>query len=96
VGQLDLLSLLRTGIPVEVPDGRRLFIGVLRADSPLRDGPSMGDGSVLGEQARIFAIIRGEHMMVPGPRVTLQAGDRLLLLTTPEALQQLAQHLDRW
>jgi Trk K+ transport system NAD-binding subunit len=56
----------------------------------------MGDGSVLGEQARIFAIIRGEHMMVPGPRVTLQAGDRLLLLTTPEALQQLAQHLDRW
>lgn len=96
VGRLDFLSLLRTGIPVEVPGGRRLFIGVLRPDSPLRNRPAGADGAGLGEDTRIFAIIRGEHMMVPGASVTLEAGDRLLLLTTPDGQQRLAQHVDRW
>jgi CIC family chloride channel protein len=96
VGQVDLLSFLRTGIPVEVPGGRHLLIGVLRADSPLRGRPASEDSGSLGGDSRIFAIIRGEHMMVPGPTTTLEAGDRLLLLTTPNDLEWLKQHVDKW
>src|SRR5206468_1534906 len=33
IGELDLVTLVRSGIPVELSNGRRFFIGVLRADS---------------------------------------------------------------
>jgi CIC family chloride channel protein len=95
VGQLDLLSLLRSGIPVELPGGRRLVIRVVRPDSPLRD-QSLADGGTLDDDTRIFAIIRGEHMLVPRPDSTVQAGDRLILLTTAAALDRLKAQLDKW
>ncbi len=96
VGQIDFLSLLRTGIPIEVPGGRRLFIGVLRPDSSLRGAPAGAHGTNLKGDTRIFAIIRGEHMMAPGPTTTLEAGDRLLLLTAAADLEWLRQHVDTW
>ncbi len=96
VGQVDLLSLLRTGIPVELPGDRRLIIGVLRADSPYRQRPVGADNGKLDDETRIFAIIRGEHMMVPRPDTVLEAGDRLILLTTATELEGLKKHVDKW
>lgn len=96
VGQLDLLSLLRTGIPVELPGDRRLIIGVLRPDSPYRRRPVGADNGKLDGETRIFAIIRGEHMMVPRPDTVLEAGDRLILLTTAAELEELKEHVDKW
>ena len=96
VGQLDLLSLLRTGIPVELPGDRRLIIGVLRADSPYRQRPVGADNGRFDGETRIFAIIRGEHMLVPRPDTILEAGDRLILLTTAAELDGLKKHVDRW
>jgi hypothetical protein len=95
VGQLDLLSLLRSGIPVELPGGRRLVIRVVRPDSSIPHQP-LADGGALDEDTRVFAIIRGEHMLVPRPDSTLQAGDRLILLTTAAGLDRLQPHLDKW
>jgi CIC family chloride channel protein len=94
VGQLDLLSLLRNGIPIELPGGRRLVIGVVRAGTPWHNRP-LTDGT-LDADTRIFTIIRGEHMLVPRPDTTLEPGDRLLLLTSAEGLERLKPHLDRW
>jgi CIC family chloride channel protein len=96
VGQLDLLSLLRAGIPVELPGGERLLIGVLRPDSPLRGQPAGAGGGHWQGNTRIFAIIRGEHMMVPGPTTLLEAGDRLLLVAAPADMEWLAKHVDKW
>jgi NhaP-type Na+/H+ and K+/H+ antiporter len=96
VGQLDLLSLLRTGIPVELPDDRRLVIGVLRADSPLRQKPLGAGDASLGDGTHVFAIIRGEHMMAPRADTVLEAGDRLILTTTGAGLEGLKQHVDKW
>ena len=96
VGQIDFLSLLRTGIPIDVPCGRRLFMGVLRPDSSLRGRPAIEGGGRLEGDTRIFAIIRGEHVMAPGPNTTLDAADRLLLLTTASDMEWLKQHVDKW
>lgn len=95
VGEVDLLSLLRSGIPIELPGGRRLVIRVVRPDSPWRSR-TLGDGGTLDEDTRIFAIIRGEHMLVPRPDTTLEAGDRVILLTTAAGLEQIRSHLDKW
>ena len=96
LGQLDLLSLLRMGIPVELPGDRRIIIGVLRADSTYRQRPLGADSGKLDGDTRIFAIIRGEHMMVPRPDTVLEPGDRLILLTTAAELEGLKQHVDKW
>jgi CIC family chloride channel protein len=96
VGQVDFLSLLRTGIPIEVPGGRRLVIGVLRADSPyVQQRPGTTHGA-LDDGTQVIAIIRGGHMMVPRPDVALEAGDRLILLTGEAALKDLSRHIDKW
>ena len=96
VGQVDLLSLLRAGIPVELPGDRRLVIGVLRPDSPYRGNPVGTDHGKFGDSTQIFTIIRGEHMMAPRPDTVLEAGDRLILLTTKAELEGLQQHVDKW
>jgi Trk K+ transport system NAD-binding subunit len=92
---VDLLSLLRSGIPIELPGGQRLVIGVVRSDSPWRDRPLAEVGADDGA-VRVFAIIRGEHMMVPRPETPFQAGDRVLVMTTAEGLERLKAHLEKW
>ena len=97
VGNLDLLGLLRSGIPVELPENRRLVIGVLRPDSPLATAKLGPEGGRLEDgEAQIVTIIRGEHMMAARPGVEIQAGDRLLLLATAGALERLKPNLDKW
>jgi chloride channel protein, CIC family len=96
VGQFDLLSLLRSGIPVELPDNRRVVIGVLRPNSVHANKPIGGEGGRLDENTNIIAIIRGEHMMVPRPDTVLQPGDRLILLSNAAGLDSLKSDVDRW
>ncbi len=96
MGRLDLLGLLRSGIPVELPGGRRLTISVLKPGSPCVGQPAAASALTADGETTLFAIIRGEHMLGPRADLTLAAGDRLLLLTSAEALTRLAPHLEPW
>lgn len=96
VGRFDLVSLLRSGIPVELPGERLLTIGVLRPDSTFV-GQALGAEEVLlAGDTSVIGIIRGERMLPPRPDTALVAGDRLILLTTRAALERLRPHLDKW
>jgi CIC family chloride channel protein len=96
VGQLDLVSLMRSGIPVELPGERRLTIGVLRPESTFVGQPLGAEEVSLTGDTSVIGIIRGERMLPPRPDTTLEAGDRLILLTTRTALERLRPHLDKW
>ena len=97
-GRLDLLTLLRSGTPVELPDDRRLAVGVLKADSPYvrKTVGGEGGGAAIAGDTRGIAIIRGEHMIAVRPDTVLEAGDRLILVTTSKGLERLKPHVDRW
>ena len=95
-GRLDLLTLLRSGTPVELPDDQRLTVGVLKADSSHVGKPVGGAGAAFDSDTRVIAIIRGEHMIGVRPDTPLEAGDRLILLTTPPGLERLKSHVDSW
>jgi CIC family chloride channel protein len=95
-GRLDLLTLLRSGTPVELPDDRRLTVGVLKANSPLVKKTVAGEGAALDPDTRVIGIIRGDHMIAVRPDTVLEAGDRLILVTTQQGLEQLKSQIDSW
>jgi len=95
-GRLDLLTLLRSGTPVELPDDRCLTVGVLKADSPLVHKPVAGEGGAFDPETRVIGIIRGDHMIGVRADTPLEAGDRLIVVTTPDGLARLREHVDSW
>ncbi len=94
-GRLDLLTLLRSGTPVELPDDRRLTVGVLKAGSPLVH-QAVSQIAALGGESRVIGIIRGDHMIGVRAETPLEAGDRLIVVTTPAGLEKLKEHVESW
>jgi len=94
VGEFDLLSILRSGIPVDLPDDRRLIVGVLRKDSGYA-GKALKDARFEADTI-VSAIIRDEHMRVPRGDTVLEPGDRLILLTSREGLKRMQKDVDPW
>lgn len=97
IGEIDLVALLRSGIPVELAGDRRLVVGVLRPDSPYVGTTVATSGRQLdGGDANIIAILRGEHMTVPNASMHLEAGDRLILVTTAAGVERLRRDVAPW
>jgi len=94
---LDLVSLLRSGLPVDIGGGRRLLVGILRQDSSFANTSIATSGRVLaGADTNVIAILRQEHMLAPRPDTILQPGDRLVLVAGAEGMAMLHAHLDPW
>lgn len=97
VGNLDLVSLLRSGVPVDLGDGRRLFVGILRPASAFAHTSIAESGRELaGTGTNIIAILRGEHMRAPRADMVLEPDDRLLLVTGSDALDELRAYSEPW
>jgi hypothetical protein len=98
VGHLNLLRLLRGGIPVDLSDKMRVMSGTLRPDSacvgtPVRAARLFADG-VEGE---IIAILRApprgqQQLLLPHGDTILQAGDRLVMLVAAGEWSTLSAH----
>lgn len=93
---LNLVSLLRSGIPVELPDQRRLTVGIVRSGSPLV-GRAVGEAAGrLDGETTVITIIRGEHMIAVRPETRVEEGDRLILLTSADGLAALRGQVEQW
>lgn len=83
VGELDLLSLLQSGIPVELAGGRRLAMISLREDSPATGTTVAQSGRALaGADTNIIAILRGDLVLAPRADTLLEARDRVILVAS--------------
>jgi len=93
VGHLNLFSLLASGIPVDLPDGKQLMIETLQPDSPWA-GKAVKDGGFVSDQVdwEIVAILRDEHLVLPHPNTIMEPEDELLILIPPEYRQEVEQH----
>jgi CIC family chloride channel protein len=97
LGELDLVSLVRSGIPVEFANGRRFFVGVLRADSAFVGTTIAASGRKLaGKETNIIAILRGKEMLPLHADTVLAAGDRLILVGDAGIVSGLQDQFDRW
>lgn len=94
LGHLSLLRLLRSRIRFDLPGGKQLTMGVLRDDSSLV-GKTIADlyRRLERYEFEIVAVARREHVLLPHPGTVLEAGDRFILITSPEAREPLAQYI---
>ncbi len=96
VGRLNFLALMKSGIPVDLPGGKRMHMGTLRADSPCA-GTAIRAGCLLAGEAEgeIIAIVRKKRVLLPHPSSILRPGDQLVVLSSPEVWQRLAEHWEK-
>ena len=91
VGHLDLVSLLNSGIPINMAGGKTLSVGVVVGNaSPTLANPGAKPGS---DSAAVMAIVRGEKLLIPSAGLSLKPADRIFALGSPEANQKLLAQL---
>ncbi|HTZ58616.1 MAG TPA: chloride channel protein [Acidobacteriaceae bacterium] len=95
LGHLDLLRLLRSRVRFDLPGGRELTMWSVDEDSP-------SAGKTVGSLYRqlsqfdfeVMTIMRREHILLPHSETMLQAGDHLVLITSPHAREPLSRVLE--
>lgn len=95
VGRLELVSLLASGVPVSLPDGRRMGIGVLRPTSRYL-GRNI-TSRCLSEEDRdvdVLRVWRSGVAIWPVADASLEDGDRILMIASEQAWKRLGQDLD--
>jgi len=86
---LDVVSLLRSGVPLKIAGLGRLLSGTLRPDSPL-----VGDARAAQGACRVLAILRDGKAQPVAPGQEPRGGDRVLLFVPESAVEEAATHLE--
>jgi CIC family chloride channel protein len=96
IGHIDLLGLLESHVPLDLPDGKQLFLGTLSADSAIV-GQAIGSISFISckDDCEIVAVLRDDHLLLPHPDLSLKPGDQLLLLITRGSWDAVKPHFVR-
>jgi len=92
VGHMNLFSLLESGIPVDLPDGKQLMIETLPPDSPWVGEP-VKDARLSSDDVdwEIVAVFRDEHLLLPHPNTIMEPEDQLLILIPPDYREELEE-----
>jgi hypothetical protein len=90
--RLELTSLVTSGVPIDLPDGKQLRIGSLRPQSPCIGRPIRACvlNSATGESEIVLAL-RGNQVLLTGADAPLEAGDRLLVATSARAWDSICE-----
>ena len=94
ISHLDLRSLLASGLPVDLPDGKQMILWTvpsksLHIDRPIQEALSVTDP----DELEIVALFRLGHTLLPHGELELQAGDQVLAIASPQAWGQLMAQL---
>lgn len=94
ISHLNLYPILTSGIPVDLPDGKRLTAGVLKPESPWIGKPfESGFLSEVDDEVEIIAIFRNGHLIFPHPDTILKSGEQVLVVATNKAMKWLEEHI---
>ena len=94
IGHIDLVTLLDSGLAVNLPGRRRLNVGVLHPQSALVGKTIQACYEMAGSAAlEIVAILRGTNVVLPARDTVLQENDRLLIIGSTKAETRLTEHL---
>jgi len=90
IGHLNLMALLESRVPLDLPDGGRLLLFSVREDGILAGKPAGREIERRGSRGwEIVAIFRGHHMLLPHAETILEPGDQVLVLAAREESAEL-------
>jgi CIC family chloride channel protein len=93
ISHLDLSMLLDTGIPIDLPENRRLMVATIKEGSDCIGKPVKAFfPPEQDNEIDLVAVFRGVKLLFPTHNLRLQADDRLLLITSTDAWQKYQKH----
>jgi CIC family chloride channel protein len=94
LGRVELHSLLKSGIAVDLGAEHELVVVTLEPGSPVLGRPAtLASLAVGGEKIQLLALIREERVILPGPETTLAAGDELLIAAPAGSIKPLCERV---
>jgi len=92
-GHLDLRAFVSSGLPVDLPGGKQMVMGVLRPESPYvgRQLKTVSSESGQGD-AEIIAVFRQNETLLSHSNALLLPGDQILIITTLQAWKGLSDN----
>ena len=95
LGNIDLIPLLESNIPVNLTEDERLFIGTVSSKNPCV-------GSYIRERCfskdsndwKIIALIRNNEFLFPDPDIKLEKKDEIIILTSKEVLEKIKKNFE--
>jgi len=92
--EMDIISLMQSGIPVTLHSGERMLLGEVQKDSPVANQPlSSLAGCIQDKCLKVLAIFRENEVLLPHTDSVLKQGDRLLLICEPQTEALLKEKL---
>ncbi|HKJ30931.1 MAG TPA: chloride channel protein [Balneolales bacterium] len=94
IGHLDLLTLIKSGIPIDLPGNKKFFITKIDKQSSLI-GHSVNSNplSDAHDELEIVSVMRDGEVMFPKPDIKLKEEDQLLLISSEEHWQEIKDQL---
>jgi len=95
IGHVDLSLLLKSGVPLDLPNGKQLVLGTLGPGSS-GAGKAIAAGPLnrRSNNFAIVAILREDQLLLPKPESVLCAGDKIIALTETQTWQTLSKCLN--
>jgi chloride channel protein, CIC family len=90
---LELVSLLSSGVPVSLTDGKRIRIGALKPKSSCVGQSITAGGLGENDEVEFILVLRGNRGLWPHSELKLEAGDRLIAVASDSGWSSLDDHL---
>jgi chloride channel protein, CIC family len=96
MGHLNVMTLLRSGVSVDLPEGKQILACDVQPERSYIGRQVQQCSEEAGEaNVEIVVILRGHEVLLPNPESVFEAGDRLLVIASPEGREWLDNHFVR-
>jgi len=93
ISHLNLRMLIDAGIPIDLPENRRLLVGSIKKGSDcIGKRTEVCFPPEQDNEIDLVAVFRGMKLLFPAPNLRIQADDRLLLIASNDAWQKYRKH----